>query len=39
MLESFTEGQVLLCISDLRHVGGFVRVLRFLQPIKLTTMI
>jgi hypothetical protein len=26
-------------VSDLRHVGGFLRVLRFPSPIKLTAMI
>jgi hypothetical protein len=26
-------------VSDLRHVGGFLRVLRFPPPIKLTIMI
>ena len=38
MLESFTEAQVLLCVSDLRHVDGFLQVLQFPQPIKLTTI-
>jgi hypothetical protein len=27
------------CISDLRQVGGFLRVHQFPQPIKLTAMI
>jgi hypothetical protein len=26
-------------VSDLRHVGGFLQVLRFPPPIKLTAMI
>ena len=26
-------------VSDLRHVGGFLRVLRFIPPIKLTATI
>ena len=38
MLESFTEAQVLLCVSDLRHVDGFLQVVQFPQPIKLTTI-
>jgi hypothetical protein len=30
---------VIKFVSDLRHVGGFLRVLRFPPPIKLTAMI
>jgi hypothetical protein len=30
---------VIKFVSDLRQVGGFLRVLRFPLPIKLTTMI
>ena len=30
---------VIKLVSDLRHVGGFLRVLRFPPPIKLTAMI
>ena len=30
---------VIKFVSDLRQVGGFLRVLRFPQPIKLTAMI
>ena len=30
---------VIKCVSDLRQVGGFLRVLRFPPQIKLTTMI
>jgi hypothetical protein len=30
---------VIKFVSDLRHVGGFLRVLRFPPPIKLTSTI
>jgi hypothetical protein len=30
---------VITFVSDLRHVGGFLRVLRFPPPIKLTSTI
>jgi hypothetical protein len=30
---------VMKFVSDLRHVGGFLRVLRFSLPIKLTATI
>ena len=30
---------VIKFVSDLQHVGGFLRVLRFPPPIKLTAMI
>ena len=30
---------VIKLVSDLRHVGGFLQVLRFPPPIKLTAMI
>jgi hypothetical protein len=33
------EHYVIKFVSDLRHVGGFLRVLRFPPPIKLTAMI
>jgi hypothetical protein len=29
---------VIKFVSDLRHIGGFIRVLRFPPPIKLTAM-
>ena len=30
---------VIKCVSDLRHIGGFLRVLWFPPPMKLTTTI
>ena len=33
------EKNVIMLVSDLRQVDGFLRVLRFPQPIKLTAMI
>jgi hypothetical protein len=30
---------VIKCVSDLREVGGFLRILRFPPPIKLTATI
>ena len=30
---------VIKCVSDLRQIRGFLRVFRFLQPIKLTSSI
>jgi len=33
------QHDVIKFVSDLRHVGGFYRVLRFSQPIKLTATI
>jgi len=34
-----TQHYVITFVSDLRQVGGFLRVLRFPPPIKLTTTI
>jgi hypothetical protein len=34
-----TEHHVIKFVSDLRQVGGFLRVLRFPPPIKLTSTI
>ena len=36
---SIQKKHVIKCVSDLRQVGGFLRVLRFAPPIKLTATI
>ncbi len=38
-IEGMCQHYVIKFVSDLRKVGGFLRVLQFPQPIKLTAMI
>jgi hypothetical protein len=39
ILHHSIQHYVIKCISDLRQIGGFLRVLRFPPPIKLIAMI
>jgi hypothetical protein len=39
LLSTIQQLDVTKIVSDLRQVGGFLRVLQFSQPIKLTTTI
>ena len=39
VVSSNLDHYVIKFVSDLRQVGGFLRVLRFLPPIKLTAAI